>query len=286
MRRTWFGVLVAAVLIAPAVAFAQGQGGGGGPGGGGPPNPPPEEEDGGNSLSVPTIFATSAGIAKFGVNCGTTAGTPGLLIPPTGVPSTGFEIDTSAYYYVQGVNPWQAQCVLAATGTVYNVTAKWGDNLSGDAPLKVGTPVRVEVGIIDASGVAMEGYLVDKLEPSLLDRNSRYGTLAVLDSVTGLFSAGAQATFPTDTGTGARVFDDLATFSICPAGTTTGCLVPPGTPMGSEINAGGAIVYGYQERFSKAGSYDITFVAPQVGLTDTITIEVEASAGGGGKKPR
>ena len=68
---------------------------------------------------------------------------------------------------------------LLDTRRPWTVTAEWGDNLSGDAKLKVGSPIRVELGLFDYTGAPMQGYTVVKLEPAALDRESAYGTLAV-----------------------------------------------------------------------------------------------------------
>lgn len=287
MRRRWFGVLVAAVLLAPALVLAQGHGGGigggnSGGGGGGPPEgvPPEEEEEAGNNLSVPTIFVPDES-DFFAIGTCTGAN----LALPSGLPTSGFEIAPTAFYYVQGENAWQADCDVAAVNTV-TATADWGDNLTGDAPLKVGTPVRVEVRLSTTVAAEMRGYTVVKLEPSLLDRNSRYGILAAGNATDGWTVDPASLT----SGTTAGVYTEGATFSICRADAPTVCLVPAGTAIGSEINATGNVLWGYLARFNSAGDYVITFTAPGVDLggtsTVTQTISVQASAGGGGRKPR
>ena len=40
---------------------------------------------------------------------------------------------------------------------VQTATAEWGDNLAGDAKLKVGQPIRVELGLFDDTGVTNAG---------------------------------------------------------------------------------------------------------------------------------
>jgi hypothetical protein len=60
-----------------------------------------------NNLSVPTIMI---GGGFTGVACGPDSGNPSTLISPSGNPSTGYEIDPTAYYYVQGVS----KCKLSA----------------------------------------------------------------------------------------------------------------------------------------------------------------------------
>ena len=70
------------------------------------------------------------------------------LVPPTGTPLTGYPTSPLDYYYVQGVHKWQAPC-NNSTALDLSVTAGWGDNLSGDAKLKVGSPIRVELGLFN-----------------------------------------------------------------------------------------------------------------------------------------
>ncbi len=81
------------------------------------------------------------------------------------------------YYYVQGVHSWQAGCIENQPSAT--VTAAWGDNLTGDASLKAGSPIRVEMGL-DAGPVGLTGFTVVKLEPLELDRLSAYGTKAIV----------------------------------------------------------------------------------------------------------
>jgi hypothetical protein len=219
-----------------------------------------------------------------GVTCGVDP-TPSVLVPPTGVPLSGYSIDPAAYYYVQGVHKWQAQCYTATAATAFG---EWGDNLSGDAKLMVGKPIRVELGLFDTTGVSMDGYTVVKLEPEKLDRESKYGTLATADGMGG-FSA-----TPTNFSR-VRVFDGGVTFSI--KNVATGAyVVQPGSNPTAEINAGGSVIYGYNMRVSTAGQYEITFVIPTVTITgvdagsfesdpmgpDTVTLVINVIAGGGG----
>ncbi len=268
-------LIVVMALLLPASVLAKGPGGGGGGGGGG------GEETLTNNLSVPTIMV-SGGFT--GVTCG--VGTPSVLVPPAGAPKTGYPIDPDAYYYVQGVHKWQAQCY---TATAASATGAWGDNLSGDAKLMVGKPIRVELGLFDFTGVTMDGYTVAKLEPDKLDRESAYGTLAASDD-------GGQTHHATPTTfSPVRVFDGAATFSV--KNYATGAIVvQPGSNPTAEINAGGAVVYGYNLRVTAAGLYEITFSIPSVTITgvdagtyvsdptapDTVTIVINVVGGGGG----
>lgn len=224
-----------------------------------------------------------------GVTCGTPE-VPSILVSPTGNPLTGYPINPLAYYYVQGVHKWQAQCYNDAEAIA---TAEWGDNLSGDAKLKVGSPIRVELGLFDATGVTMDGYTVVKLEPEKLDRESAYGTLATYDEE-GVYYSATPTTF-----TRVRIFDAGVTFSIKNITNNT-YVVQPGSNPTAEINATGSVVYGYNLRVSQAGQYEITFTIPSVTITgvdagtyvsmpdepDTVTLVITVtSGGGGGKKP-
>ena len=132
-----------------------------------------------------------------------------------------------------------------------------------------------------------------KLEPSKLDRESAYGTLAT-DNNQGGWHATAEV-LP------ARVFDSGATFSV--KNVATGAyVVPLDSNPTAEINATGKVVYGYNLRVSAVGQYEITFVIPSVDITgvnagtfvhnetgpDTVTLVinvVRAGGGGGGGGP-
>ena len=82
----------------------------------------------------------------------------------------------AGYYYVQRVNKWQAPCSSYPPARIVDVSGAWGDNLTGDAKLKVGSPIRVELVLWDARPrTTPVGYTVIKLEPSKLDRQSDYG---------------------------------------------------------------------------------------------------------------
>ena len=273
--------VAAALLSASALAFAApggggpgGQGGGGGRGGGGPPN----GEEGGNNLSVPTILI---GIHGFGVSCGGD-GVWSELVPASGVPSDGWPLDAAAFYFVQGVHKWQAPCTNHQSVAV---TGAWGDNLAGDAKLQAGKPIRVELVLEEYEGVPTYfGYVVEKLEPLKLDRESAYGTLAKGDPTTGyeaiptamvsgVYSAGGKLTVTT------------------PAGDLVEMVNATG-----EINAKGRVVYGYNLRVNAAGEYLLTYSIPNVDFlggcdvgtckngTAELAIQVIGAGGGGGKK--
>ena len=276
--RVLIALVVVVLLALPSAALAAniskgGKGGGGGGGGGG------GETTLTNNLSVPAIFVPNMGSFTFTCD-GTT------LTLPSGTPLSGYEVP--GYFYVQGVNKWQSQCQTAAAGTI-TANAAWGDNLTG-ATLKAGSPIRVEVGLLQATPVAMTGFDVFKLEPSLLDRNSAYGTLAT-ETAPGVFESNPVTPFPE-----VRVWDANATLSI--KNLTTSAYVYNG-PAAAEINATGRVVYGFNWGTSSsvglptAGTYLLTFAAPNVTIagvnvgtvvdahTVTLQITVAGTSGGG-----
>ena len=259
-------VTLAALMAVPGAALAKGgppagagggKAGGGGGGGGG-------ETTLTNNLSVPAIFV---GTNPFGLaSC--------VEVIPTGVPATGFEV--AGYYFVQGTHKWQAECLNAATATA---AAEWGDNLTGTAKLSVGSPIRVEVGL-NAGDQGMAGYTVVKLQTSLLDRNSAYGTAAAGPAL--------------DATPAARV-DPYGETRVWAAGATM-TIVGPGANISqaatAEINATGRVVYGYNLRVTAAGVYTITFTFPNVTISgadagtvvgvDTVSLDITVAGGGGG----
>ena len=151
----------------------------------------------------------------------------------------------AGFYYVQGVHKWQAEWDTAAFATG---TSDWGDNLTGDAKLKAGSPIRVELGLFDDTGTfAMQGFTVVKLQPSKLDRESTYGTLAVSDD------GGRPDRGTAEILTPARIYDAGVTFSV--KNVNTGIYaVPLGTSPTAEINATGKVVYGYNLRVYGRGA--------------------------------
>lgn len=262
-------VALAALLAVPGAALAKGPGGGGGGGGGG------GETTLTNNLSVPAIIVSADGTVQpfTGLTCDGV-----YYLEPSGDPTTGYEIDPAAYYFVQGLNKWQAPCALASAADAVTATPDWGDNLSGDAKLKVGSPIRVEVGL--NAGASLKGLTVEKLQPSLLDRLSKYGTLATMDLATGKYVATWTEPFPET-----RVFDNAATLKIY--NTVSGTVIYDGEAT-AEINATGRIVYGYNLRVPTAGTYTIEFRTVNVAmLTGTsngylFTLDIVVGSGGGG----
>ncbi len=230
-----------------------------------------------NNLSVPTIMI---GGSFTGVLV------PGPLKEPTGTPLSGYEIDPAAYYYVQGVHTWQAEADMVTSATA---TAEWGDNLAGDAKLKVGQPIRVELGLFDATGLQMQGFNVVKLEPNKLDRESAYGTLAASDGEGGWYATAEYLPV--------RAYDAGVTFSVKNVATGQ-YVVPFGSDPTAEINATGKVVYGYNLRVTSVGEYEIAFVIPHIDISgvdvgtyttdpvepDTVSLVINVISGGGGGK--
>ena len=238
------------------------------------------------NLSVPTIAVGALG----GATCGTTEdpSKPSNLVRPSGEPLTGYEVP--GQYWVQKVHTWQAQCFYADTASVFG---NWGDNLEGDARLKVGSPIRVELvltnmGDFSTTLPTMQGYTVIKLEPSKLDRLSAYGHPAKEES-------GGWAGMAVDFAAAQWLVHDAGiSFSVLNKDTDAYVLQPGTTPT-AEINATGKIVYGYNLRLEEAGNYRIQFTTSTgVELTGqdaangafidahNVSIDITVGTGGGG----
>ena len=254
--------------------------------------PCPEGETATNNLSVP-LWVTSDGTSisiPGGANCSLDS-TPTPLVGPSGEPISGYPIDPLAYYYVQGIHKWQAPCAtwdeVDGLGEPVRVpvTAAWGDNLAGDAKLKVGSPIRVEIVLTQDSIDTQQGFTVVKLDPSALDRESPYGTLAT-DDGSGTFSANASDFVP-------LVYDSQAWLTI--VGNDGTVVVDEAAT--AEVNATGKVVYGYNLRVPSAQTYEITYTLPNVEITSSdagicadqecsLLITVGSGGGGGGGKGR
>lgn len=243
---------------------------------------PPPTDEGAQNLSVPAILVGSLGTLV----CGADEANPSALVEPTGTPQTGYELPGD--WWVQKVHTWQAQCFNASAASVLGA---WGDNLSGDAKLKVGSPIRVEIVLTNSADSLLEslaGYNVLKLQPSQLDRLSAYGHDAVFDAESGIWVATEDAFVPAQ-----WVVHD-AGMQISVQNLATGEFVVPLQPIAPEINATGKIVYGYNLRVSAVGQYEIrfnstpavTFTGVDAGEFDAnnayLTINVVAGGGGGG----
>lgn len=259
-------LVVAAVVVVPLALTAGGVAKG-------PPSAPGEDEEGAaNNLSVPAIFVPGTAGSPFVGTCsdGDDSQDPAGLI---GVDLDGDGIaDDHLGYYVQGVATWQADCATAADNAV-TARAEWGDNLTS-APLKAGTPIRVEIGFLaDPTAYPMPGYTVVKLDPTLLDRESHYGTLGIEESP-----------FPE-----ARVWNAGVTVDIRSDTTVVANVVP----YTAEVNSTGRVVYGFNWQKPVAGTYTITVYAPTIALSTadagtvsadghTVTLDVTVGTKGGG----
>jgi len=279
-------------LIASAVAVAAPGGGKGPPEGKG--NKPSTEVS--NSRSVPAIMA--GGMGAFGaLACGETftdldAPEKGPVFYPYSEAYTqdgALVTRDPGWFYVQRDDSWQAPCMLVAEGTPVDAIGAWGDNLAGDAMLKVGSPIRVELVLKDGGPLAtgQKGYNVIKLELDELDRYSAYGHLAD-DGVgppfdgdeTGPWSP-IEYTVGTDAGFAAIVHDPKAWLTI-------ERLNEDGDPVetvydaaaGGEINATGKIIYGYGLRVGVAGTYRLTYSFTNVNIK---SCEEDAAVCGGSK---
>jgi hypothetical protein len=264
------------------------------PNAGGGGKPPSEATQ---NLSVPAILVGPLGA----LSCGASASSPTPLVEPTGTPQTGYELDPTAYYWVQKVNAWQAQCFNATTASVYG---SWGDNLTGDAKLSTGSPIRVELVLTNSGDFAgtipgnptptLQGYTVVKLQPSLADRLSAYGHLAGGNATSGWTNS--PMSFPQsdwvvhDGGMQIEIYNKDTSVDAVPLQT-----------IAPEINATGKVVYGYNLRVTAAGTYTIHFKAPNVTFTGVdagtyadndayldivVTAKAGGGGGGGGKPPK
>lgn len=273
------GAALAAGLIATsAVAKGPGggPGGGGGHGGGGGSGGGGGETTVANNLSVPAIFVpgtTGGPVTNFA--CGDAvmpSGDTTTFVAPYDDPEIVGD-GVPGDYYIQGVNKWQASCAVAADDTM-STTGDWGDNLVS-APLKAGTPIRVEMGLLAVGADPMTGFAVYKLTDEL-DRLATYGTLGT-----------AVTPYPE-----VRVWNAGATLKI---ERSDGFVVYQGA-FTAEINATGRVVYGFNWQKPLAGTYTITFTAPTVLITGAdagtisgdqhsaaIQVNVAAKAGGGKK---
>ena len=235
-----------------------------------------QKKKGANNLSVPAIFVPETTGSPFSGTC-TIYDDSQDPIGPLGVDIDGDGVpDEHSDYYVQGVANWQADCDTAISGTI-DVLAEWGDNLT-NAPLKAGTPIRVEIGFLTIADNAMAGYVVEKLDPALLDRESHYGTFGI--KVPDFLEV--------------RVWDSLVTLDI--RSTDGSVVVADMIPFTAEINSTGRIVYGFNWQKPVAGEYTITVIAPQINITsadagtvwdeDIVTLDVIVGnkGGGGGNK--
>lgn len=277
-RPKLMAIVIAGLCAVSVNAYAAGQGSGSG----GKP-----VSEAAQNLSVPAILVGSLGTLV----CGPSDAAPSVLVPPTGTPLTGYEVP--GYYWVQKVHTWQAQCFNASAASVFGA---WGDNLAGDAKLKTGSPIRVEIVLTNVDDFSatipngtLQGYSVIKLQPSTLDRLSAYGHQAGGDAGSGWTD------IPMDVGQASWVVHD-AGMQISVQNLDTGAYAVPLQPIAPEINATGKIVYGYNLRVSAAGNYRIrfnstpavTFAGVDVGTFDANNayLDIVVAAGGGKRPPK
>lgn len=250
MRIRWrgLGVLVALVALS-ATTMTPTYAAKGSPG---PPHPPSEEgEVAANNLSVPTLFVPDTTGSPFAGMCTTDYDDSRDPLGPMGVDLDGDGTpDEHLDYYVQGVATWQADCDVLAVD-ILTVGAEWGDNLTS-APLKAGTPVRVEIGFFaDPAAYPMPGYVVEKLDPSLLDRESHYGTLGT-----------EVAAFPE-----VRVWNSGVTLDIRSKDGTA--IVADNVLYTAEVNSTGRVVYGFNWQKPLSGEYTLTVTTNGIALGTT-----------------
>lgn len=263
MKKTLLATAIILALAATPTVFAKGK-------------PPPQVETG-NNLSFATKFVpNTANAPTLRLDCSATP------TAPSGPYCTSFP----GYYCQKTLADWQAACI--EDGGPTTVTASWGANLLGDAPLKSGRPIRVEMVLTESGGTAGPGYIVTNLTPELEDRLATYGTDGAVQN------------------TDYVVFDDGARLKIETC-VDTGCTQTSGgiydgafTP---EINSLGRVVYGYnwgtagKATAAQPGIYKLTFTASgttiysapgaqtcAVGNCTFVIITVTQSAGGGGRK--
>lgn len=268
-------------LAAGVLAFGTGGAAyGKGPGGGSGSGPPTSEAS--QNLSVPAILVGSLGTLV----CGDSSATPSDLVPPMGALDPLNTYEVPGYYWVQKVHTWKAQCFNASTASVFGA---WGDNLTGDASLKTGSPIRVELVLTNADDFTssitagtLKGYNVIKLEPSKLDRESAYGHLAGGNAIDGWTDNAV------DIGQASWVVHDKF-MMLSVEHVASGTFPVPLQAIAPEINATGKIVYGYNLRVAAAGTYLIRFYAPSLtfkgvdaGTFDSNNAYLEITVGGGG----
>jgi uncharacterized protein YjdB len=216
------------------------------------------EESTGNNLSWPLVFADGIGITGSPVatdpgvrptSAETAAYTELSGLPVTNPTAaffyTGNTPDLASYYLQGTANTWRPQIVDGTAEPRYDAAAAWGDNLAGDASLRVDRPIRIEVALSTTDGVTLLGYNMPYVaNPSSPEEvQGTDGTTSALIPL--IYTVGATLTIEQLSGPGGDV---VATVS-------TG-------PIGSEVNVGGRLVYGGQFRPTVAGTYLLRFIIP------------------------
>lgn len=272
MRKSLLATAIILALAASPTAFAKGK-------------PPPQEETG-NNVSFATWFVPNMdGAPVTRLACSTAVGVASPAVAPSGVNCTltGYE----SWWCQKTAATWQAQCGIKPAGL--SVTATWGANLLGDAALKAGRPIRVEMVLTESGGSTGTGYVVQNLTPDLEDRFSTYAT----DGTT-------QSTAFTVWDSGATLKIERCSNLACDQ--VTGNVLDE-TVMSAEINSMGNVVYGYnwgtagRTNAPSVGIYKLTFTANNTFISSApgaqecdpgnctfVIINVQPSSGGGGRK--
>jgi hypothetical protein len=251
----------------------------------GSPGPPegggrPGGETLGNNLSYAAMIVGGGG-PTLRLGCQDTA------IAPSGPECTLYP----GYWCQKTDATWSAACTTATVADGVEVTATWGANLLGDASLKAGRPIRVEMVLTESGGITGNpGYVVVNLTPTLEDRLSTYGTNGTMQY------------------TDYTVYDNGAKLKIEQCQDET-CAVIVATPLRegiatAELNSMGNIVYGYnwgtkgKASAPAAGIYKLTFTANNTTIVSNpgaqsctegnctfVIINVSPGGSGGGKPP-
>lgn len=265
-----------------------------------------------NNLSFPVIWADSNGPA---LTLRSVPGTnPSDVLPQALVTEPWSTMVGSQYAYAQGVagNAWQAENRALLSGEVAAISEiDWGDMLES-APIKLGSPVRIEVTMY-LSSVVMTGF-----EMSLLANASSpeevQGTLSSLRASpaapvdeSGLSKTYGEATVYSPAAklviqklVGVRETvqpGDLAwngTYWVDnnPDDPSDIGLPDQSVKFGGEINVGGKVLYGLSEggwRPKEAGDYRLTFYLPMTSQAQfdgntgiRVSTETEGGETGGG----
>jgi len=214
------------------------------------------EESTGNNLSWPVVFADGIGVTGSPVatdpgvrpsSAETNAYAELSAIPVTNPTAAFFYTGNApdlATYYLQGTaNTWRPQIVDGSAEPRYDASAAWGDNLAGDASLRIGHPIRIEVALSTTDGATLLGYAMPYVaNPSSPDEvQGTDGTTAAVIPL--IYTVGPTLIVEHLSGPGGDV---IATVSD--------------GPIGAEVNVGGRLIYGGQFRPTAAGTYRLRYI--------------------------
>ena len=206
----------------------------------------------GNNLSWPVIFADGIGITGSPVSSDPgvrPAAAEGIIVDA--LPffwSDNVPNYNEIYYEQQSFNVWQAEWIDGTGESPYNAQISWGDNLT-HITWSASRPIRVEQ-VLAAVDYTLDGYVMSYLYgqgPSEMQGTD--GTVAPF--IPTIYTIGASVKIEKLDGEGGS-----------PVGVVTEAVV------GSEVNVGGKIIYGYNLFLSdwtpdpgitKEGWYRITF---------------------------